>query len=107
MVRKIAKAIIRISIYPTQDKLRSLAEEFISDNYPEIHGKVKKKWTKIYEKEIYSEVRNLVTRFRNYFSLIKSLKTAIGTTPKFTGIVNFTNKKIDFSSLRRKRPTPN
>ena len=52
-----AKEVLRNSIYPSQDELRNIAEEFLAENYSNLYGRMtKKKWLKVYEREIYSEV---------------------------------------------------
>jgi len=48
---------LRKSIYPSQEELRNISEEFLAENYSDLYGRMtKKRWLKIYEKEIYSEV---------------------------------------------------
>jgi len=57
LIKKVAKEILTKSIYPNQDELRDMTEEYVAENHPNSYGSLtKKRWIKYYEKEIYQEV---------------------------------------------------
>ena len=46
------------SIYPTQDELREITKEYVSENYSDYFKEfTKKRWIAYYEKNIYKSVR--------------------------------------------------
>jgi oligoendopeptidase F len=58
-VKRIAKELIKVAIYPTQKQFLLKTEEFLSENYPEFYKRVSKKnWVSYYETNIFPPVSN-------------------------------------------------
>ena len=47
------------SIYPTQDELRDITKEYVSENHSNylFQGFIRKRWITYYEKKIYKPIR--------------------------------------------------